>query len=71
MKRASYRNAVNWIAWNDNAGCGEGAEDIGSYVSSVLIAEIFDVPSSRVGKDIERIRIKNGMLPKTKKGKKN
>ena len=54
MKRASYREAINWIAENDSAGDDDALDPdtAGSLVSSVLVADIFDVPSEKVGRDI-------------------
>jgi hypothetical protein len=60
MKRASYRDAIEWIAGNDSAGDHDALdpEAAGSLVSSVLVADIFDVPSDKVGADIVRVRKK-------------
>lgn len=58
MKRASYRNAIEWIARNDSAG-DDDADDpevAASLVSSVLVADIFDVETERVGRDVVRRR---------------
>jgi hypothetical protein len=58
VKRASYRDAIDWIAQNDSAGDPDShdAEVAGSLVSAVLIADIFDVSSEKVGADIARRR---------------
>jgi hypothetical protein len=56
MKRASYRAAIRFIAMNDSAGDDLTVEDCGSLVTAVLVAEIFDVDSDTVGKDIDRKR---------------
>ena len=58
MKRASYREAIRWIAEMDSPG-DDGAldpETASSLVSSVLVADIFGVPSERVGKDVVAVR---------------
>ena len=58
MKRASYRDAIDWIAQNDSAA-DDGHDDpetVASLVSAVLIADIFDVPAERVGRDVVRRR---------------
>lgn len=74
MKRASYRQAVEWIALNDNTGGGERADEIASYVSTLLVADLFGVEPEKVGKDIERARVREGHLekppraPKVKEG---
>ena len=60
MKRASYRDAIEWIARNDSAG-DEGADDpvtVGELVTSLLVADIFDVEPDRVGRDVVRCRAK-------------
>lgn len=59
MKRASYREACAWVAANDSAGEGADAFDpkqVGHLVSSILVADIFDVPTERVGQDVVRAR---------------
>lgn len=58
MKRASYTEAVYWIAHNDSAADADALdpERVGELVSSVLVADIFDVSAERVGRDIVRIR---------------
>lgn len=65
MKRPSYRDAIAWIAVNDESGEDtpgtDGAEQRASeYVSSVLVADLFDVPAERVGRDVMRYRTKHG-----------
>lgn len=60
MKRASYRDAIRWIADNDS-GADDGALDpviVAELVSSVLVADLFDVPSAKVGADVVRERLK-------------
>lgn len=59
MKRASYREACAWIAANDSAGDGPDAfdmDEVSHLVSSVLVADIFDVASEKVGLDVVRAR---------------
>jgi hypothetical protein len=60
MKRASYRDAINWVARNDSAGDLDALdpEIAGSLVSAILVADIFEVTSTRVGADIVRVRRK-------------
>lgn len=58
MKRASYKEAIAWIALNDDAA-GEEAFDIESvkgYVTTCLVADIFGVDQNKVGKDIVKYR---------------
>jgi hypothetical protein len=56
MKRASYREACEWIAANDNAGNGDDEEAVAGYVSTLLVADLFGVEPGRVGRDVMRRR---------------
>jgi hypothetical protein len=58
MKRASYREAVRWIAFNDEPSETD-AESIEGYISTLLIADIFDVDPSKVAKDVLKERNKH------------
>lgn len=60
MKRASYKQAIRWIALNDS-GADDTAHDpevVAELVTAVLVADIFDVTSEKVGADIVRERLK-------------
>jgi hypothetical protein len=64
MRRASYREAIDWIAQNDSPA-DIGANDperVGELVSCVLIASIFGVEPERVGRDVVRCRIRYGIV---------
>lgn len=63
VKRASYRDAIEWVALNDSAGDSDALdpEVAGALVSAVLVSDIFDVPSYKVGADIVHIRRKEGI----------
>lgn len=54
MKRASYRAAIAWIADNDGDGDYERLEPehVSFLISSVLVADLFDVDPERVGRDV-------------------
>lgn len=54
MKRASYREAIAWIAANDSAGDDDALdpEAVSYLITSALVADIFDVPQDRVGRDV-------------------
>jgi hypothetical protein len=55
VKRASYRDAVDFIAQNDEPY--ELDEDVVSGLASVvLVASIFGVESERVARDVVRLR---------------
>lgn len=69
IKQASYREGVEWIALNDNAGgddprtCrtdGEAQramrENIAGYVSTLLLADLFGADPALVAHDIFRKR---------------
>lgn len=53
MKRASYRDAIHWLAHNDD---NEWIDDeYGSpSVTATLIADLFDVTVEKVTADIKR-----------------
>lgn len=57
MKRASYRHAVDWIALNDSAADGADVNEIDGYPTTLLVADLFDVTTERVARDIARVRI--------------
>lgn len=57
MKRASYREAVQWIAHNDES-YDTDTDSIAGYISTLLIADIFDVEPSKVANDVLRERNK-------------
>jgi hypothetical protein len=60
MKRANYRDAIAWIACNDDAG-GPDALDLKTvqgYSSVFLIADLFGVEQERVARDVVRYRNK-------------
>lgn len=58
MKRASYRNAIDWIAQMDSPA-DDGSldpETVKELVSSALVADIFDCEPIKVGNDVVRRR---------------
>ena len=60
MKRASYREAVAWIALNDSAGEDElDPKAVSELVSSALVADIFGVTEAKVAEDVIRYRRRN------------
>lgn len=62
MKRASYRDAVAWVAVNDSAADGADLEVVESYISTILVADIFDVEVSKVAADVVAYRKKGGLV---------
>jgi len=61
MKRASYRDAIDYIAHND---CDDmrDIEEIVGLVTVQLVKNIFGVPSEKVANDILRYRIKHEII---------
>ena len=55
-KRPGYREAVEWIALNDNSGYGDNEEDVASYMTTHLISDIFGKPEEELAADIMRVR---------------
>jgi hypothetical protein len=59
MKRASYREAIAWIAENDSGGDEDALnpDTVSELVTSCLVADLFGVPCARVGEDIVKYRV--------------
>lgn len=55
-KRASYREGVDWIARNDNAGNGDDVDAIASYISTALLADLFGKNDYEAACDIMKAR---------------
>lgn len=53
MKRASYRDAIRWIAANDDTEWLTDAMSVPSVTAS-LVADLFEVDTDRVTKDLRR-----------------
>lgn len=51
MKRASYREAIAWLAFNDDTHWLHDADPIES-VSTALVADLFGVDVERVTRDL-------------------
>lgn len=75
MKRASYRQAIAWIAEYDS-GLSEGAlqatgspDAVSELITSLLVADIFDVEPEKVGKDVVKYRKQHGWEDETEKAK--
>jgi hypothetical protein len=63
VKRASYREGVDWIALNDNAhddgpGNPDGERNVAGYISALMLADLFGVEPERVARDVMRRRRK-------------
>lgn len=58
-KNASYRQAVRWIAFNDEEDCMD-VETMSGMISVQLIADIFGHNDEKVAADVIRLRKKEG-----------
>lgn len=56
FKRASFTQAVKWIAFNDEPG-EKDEQQIADSVTVMLIADIFGRPAQEVGRRVLRERI--------------
>lgn len=52
--RASYKNAIRWIADNDDSDIGN--EESGWIISVHLVADLFGKEPRRVALDVLRVR---------------
>lgn len=57
MKRASYRMGVKWIAREDEPR-DRDPETIAGYISTLLLADLFEIDPVRVAADVLREREK-------------
>lgn len=60
-RRPTYRDAVLWVAHEDDAGGGADPETVASYVSTVLVADLFGADPEDVAADVVRERRKAGL----------
>lgn len=52
MKRASYREAIEWLTHNDDTSWADYAD--GSSVAAGLVADLFGTDIDRVRRDVQR-----------------
>jgi len=59
-KVASYKHGVSWIAMNDNNGALDAmvTEVVASYISTILLADLFGKTVEHVAKDIVKARMR-------------
>lgn len=50
------RDLIGWIAVNDNAGSDDTAEDIAGYLTTTMLAHVYDVPNIEIARAILAIR---------------
>lgn len=53
MRRPSYKEAISWVAFNDDTEWLKDEEPILS-VSAALVADLFDVEHTKVIRDIRK-----------------
>lgn len=56
MKRASYREAIEWIARNDDVDTLD-EEAVSSYLTTGLVADLFGKEQSEVARAVVRFRL--------------
>lgn len=61
MKKASYRQAIAWIATEDDPGSDDALdpEQVSFMLTSCLVADIFETPREQVGNDVVEYRKKH------------
>lgn len=52
-----YAFAAKWIADNDNPGDNEGKAEIASYMSTMLVADLFSCAPEQVAEDVHLMRL--------------
>ena len=70
MKRASCREAVAWIARNDDEGSPDALEvdTVRGMLTVVLTADLFGVDAERVARDVVRYRMKRAIEERAAEG---
>lgn len=61
MSRASYKAAVEWIAFNDEAGVEYNQDDLSGLISVALVADLFGKEPMKVAGDVMDVRWANGI----------
>ena len=56
-----YAFAIAWIALNDNPGGDDDIDDIASYISTMLVADLFEEKAEKVARDIATYRMNSQM----------
>lgn len=55
MRHASYKYGVQWIALNDEPS-DYSVDSISTYISVLLLADLFQVEPQKVARDILKLR---------------
>lgn len=67
MHRPSLKSAIEWIALNDAPGDDDAldVEAVAGYVTTVMVADLFDVENTRVARRVVEYRkrlVRDGVL---------
>lgn len=67
-KRASYREGVEYVAWNDDPGSSDAldTEAVGGYISVQMLAALFGKDADKVATDVVEYRKKHGIGPENR-----
>lgn len=65
MKRPAYRDAVAFIALEDDPAAGPNTDEIVGYITTALVADMFGVDVERVARDVAKVRRQEVGLDKT------
>lgn len=52
---------INWIAFNDNPGEGDTAQEISEYVSTLLLADIFEKEPLEIAIKVHKKRLESNL----------
>lgn len=55
MKRPGYREAVEWLACNDDCYCLFDKNNPSLTVAAALVRDIYDVPQEKLLADVKRM----------------
>lgn len=55
---ARYKDAVEWIALNDNSASYDTSEEIRGYLSVALVADVWRKTDAEVADDVEQARMR-------------
>lgn len=58
---ARYQDAVEWIALNDNSGQGDPVSEIAGYISTCLVADVWNKDQNDVAKAVAKVRREHDM----------
>lgn len=61
MRRVPYSAAVYWVAHNDNAGAGDSRATIAGYLTTGLVADLWNISAEQVAQDVATERENRGL----------